>query len=80
MCFLNVMSKYENFMLHESFMNIYYIVLQISWCRAYFAVSLLNVVTGLLDNSKQDAVQIIGCQTLTRFIYSQVSSEFNFIL
>jgi hypothetical protein len=33
------------------------------------------VVTGLLDNSKQDAVQIIGCQTLTRFIYSQVSSE-----
>ncbi|KAB1202104.1 hypothetical protein CJ030_MR8G004271 [Morella rubra] len=39
---------------------------------AYFAVSLLNVVTELLDNSKQDAMKIIGCQTLTRFIYSQL--------
>ncbi|GMP39970.1 hypothetical protein CsSME_00010607 [Camellia sinensis var. sinensis] len=32
---------------------------------AYFAVSLLNVVNELLDNSKKDAVQLIGCQTLT---------------
>lgn len=31
------------------------------------------MVTELLDNSKQDAFRIIGCQTLTRFIYSQVS-------
>jgi hypothetical protein len=39
---------------------------------AYFATSLLNVVTELLDNSKQDTPTILGCQTLTRFIYSQV--------
>ncbi|KAK8545951.1 hypothetical protein V6N12_026759 [Hibiscus sabdariffa] len=39
---------------------------------AYFAVNLLNVVSELLDNSKQDAMQILGCQTLTIFIYNQV--------
>ncbi|CAL2253843.1 unnamed protein product [Prunus armeniaca] len=33
---------------------------------AYFAVSLLNVVTELLDNLKQDPLRILGCQTLTR--------------
>ncbi|XP_057960822.1 protein SEMI-ROLLED LEAF 2 isoform X2 [Malania oleifera] len=43
---------------------------------AYFAVSLLNVVTELLDNSKQDAVQILGCQTLTKFIYCQADSTY----
>ncbi|CAL2248990.1 unnamed protein product [Prunus armeniaca] len=49
----------------------------ISWTklllfRAYFAVSLLCVVTELLDNPKQDPLRILGCQTLTRFIYSHV--------
>ncbi|GLT88420.1 hypothetical protein SLE2022_064470 [Rubroshorea leprosula] len=37
----------------------------------YFAVSLLNVVSELLDNSKQDSLRILGCQTFTQFIYSQ---------
>ncbi|KAF5178819.1 Efr3-like protein [Thalictrum thalictroides] len=37
----------------------------------YFAMSLFNVVVELLDNTKQDSLRILGCQTLTRFIYSQ---------
>ncbi|PON57610.1 Coatomer beta subunit [Trema orientale] len=43
---------------------------------AYFAVSLLNVVTELLENSKQDSVRILGCQTLTRFIYAQADGMY----
>lgn len=40
-------------------------------CRAYFAISLVNVLTELLE-SKQENIHILGCQTLANFINSQV--------
>lgn len=43
---------------------------------AYFSSSVLNVVNELLEDSKRDAVHILGCQMLTSFIYSQVDGTF----
>ncbi|XP_010921489.1 protein SEMI-ROLLED LEAF 2 [Elaeis guineensis] len=43
---------------------------------AYFAIGLLNVIIELLDNKQRDSVQILGCQTLAKFIYSQADSTY----
>ncbi|KNA11501.1 hypothetical protein SOVF_134650 [Spinacia oleracea] len=42
----------------------------------YFAASLLLLSDEVLDLSKEVSVQVAGCQTLTRFIYSQNDSTY----
>ncbi|XP_020258903.1 uncharacterized protein LOC109835337, partial [Asparagus officinalis] len=44
---------------------------------AYFAISLLDVIVELLNHQKHEAVQILGCQILTRFIYSQADITYS---
>ncbi|XP_077218010.1 protein SEMI-ROLLED LEAF 2 isoform X2 [Tasmannia lanceolata] len=43
---------------------------------AYFAGSLLNVIPELLDNTQKVSIQILGCQTLTSFIYNQADGMY----
>ncbi|CAN6313041.1 unnamed protein product [Urochloa humidicola] len=42
---------------------------------AYFAISLVNVLTELLE-SKQENIHILGCQTLANFINNQVDNTY----
>ncbi|KAK7392085.1 hypothetical protein VNO78_20512 [Psophocarpus tetragonolobus] len=43
---------------------------------AYFAVDVLNVISELLSYSKDETVQTLGCQCLSRFIYCQVDATY----
>ncbi|KAJ1383506.1 Armadillo-type fold [Sesbania bispinosa] len=42
----------------------------------YFAVDVLNVISELLGYSKDETIQTLGCQSLTRFIYCQVDATY----
>eukprot|EP00256_Glycine_max_P059543 XP_014628112.1 protein EFR3 homolog B isoform X2 [Glycine max] len=48
---------------------------------AYFAVDVLNVILELLSYSKDETIQTLGCQCLSKFIYCQVwfMAEFSHI-
>lgn len=51
-------------------------------CRPLFASSLLGIVRTLLEQTRQDEMQILGCSILVDFINSQVrngyeSNKFN---
>ncbi|KAL8166341.1 hypothetical protein V2J09_007840 [Rumex salicifolius] len=43
---------------------------------AYFASSVLNVTDELLDSSKHAALHVAGCQTLSKFIRSQIDGTY----
>ncbi|ESW16997.1 hypothetical protein PHAVU_007G201500 [Phaseolus vulgaris] len=45
---------------------------------AYFAVDVLNVISEILSYSKDETIQTLGCQCLSRFIYCQVDSTYTY--
>ena len=43
-------------------------------CRPFYASSLLGIVRILLEQTRHDEMQILGCSTLVDFINSQVNT------
>lgn len=68
-------STYDIDLQHTIFMWFVLKVFHISLacCRAYFALDVLNVISELLGYSKDETIQTLGCQSLTRFIFCQVN-------
>nr|KYP41178.1 Protein EFR3 isogeny [Cajanus cajan] len=42
----------------------------------YFSVDVLNVISELLSYSKDETIQTLGCQSLSKFIYCQVDATY----
>ncbi|KAL2325592.1 hypothetical protein Fmac_024650 [Flemingia macrophylla] len=42
----------------------------------YFALDVLNVISELLSYSKDETIQTLGCQSLSKFIYCQVDATY----
>lgn len=45
-------------------------------CRPLFASSLLGIIRTLLEQTRQEEMQILGCGTLVDFIDSQVCNGY----
>lgn len=55
-------------------------VLTLNLCyRPLFASSLLSIISILLDQTRQDEMQLIGCQNLFDFVNNQVSSNGGYV-
>ncbi|XP_061361425.1 protein SEMI-ROLLED LEAF 2 [Gastrolobium bilobum] len=76
-CYKELRSEHINLvkLITESFNKL------LSICKvqiAYFAIDVLNVISELLGYSKDETIQTLGCQSLTRFIYCQVDATYTY--